>query len=61
MLWACRALAVASVEHGSATVAFEQYQPLLRKAHWLLCQHGDVILADRGFSRLIRIFLPPPP
>jgi len=34
--------------HGSATVAFK-YQPLLRKARWLLRQHPDVmLLADRG-------------
>lgn len=37
------------LEHGSATVAFQEYQPLLRKARWLLRQHGDVmLLADRG-------------
>lgn len=39
------------VEQGSATVAFEAYQPLLRRARWLLRQHGDVmLLADRGFA-----------
>jgi hypothetical protein len=39
------------LEHGSATVAFKEYQPLLRKARWLLRQHGDVmLLADRGFA-----------
>lgn len=39
------------LEHGSATVAFEAYQPLLRKARWLLRQHPDVmLLADRGFA-----------
>jgi Transposase DDE domain len=39
------------LEHGSATVAFETYQPLLRKARWLLRQHPDVmLLADRGFA-----------
>jgi len=39
------------LEHGSATVAFEEYQPLLRKARWLLRQHPDVmLLADRGFA-----------
>jgi len=37
--------------HGSATVAFKEYQPLLRKARWLLRQHPDVmLLADRGFA-----------
>jgi hypothetical protein len=39
------------LEHGSATVAFQEYQPLLRKGRWLLRQHPDVmLLADRGFA-----------
>lgn len=39
------------LEHGSATVAFREYQPLLRKAKWLLSHHPNVImLADRGFA-----------
>lgn len=39
------------LEHGSATVAFKEYQPLLRKARWLLRQHPDkMLLADRGFA-----------
>lgn len=39
------------LEHGSATVAFGEYQPILRKARWLLRQHPDVmLLADRGFA-----------
>lgn len=39
------------LEHGSATVAFEEYRPLLRTARWLLRQHADVmLLADRGFA-----------
>ena len=39
------------LEHGSATVAFKEYQPLLRKARWLLRHHPDVmVLADRGFA-----------
>lgn len=39
------------LEHGSATVAFKEYQPLLRQARWLLRQHPDVmLLADRGFA-----------
>jgi len=39
------------LEHGSATVRFKEYQPLLRKARWLVRQHGDVmLLADRGFA-----------
>ncbi len=38
-------------EHSSATVAFEEYQPLLRQARWILRQHADVMLkADRGFA-----------
>lgn len=37
------------LEHDSATVAFKEYQPLLRKARWLLRQHPDkMLLADRG-------------
>ena len=37
------------LEHGSATVAFNTYRPLLRRARWLLRQHRDVmLLADRG-------------
>jgi hypothetical protein len=37
--------------HGSATVAFQEYQPLLRKTRWLLRRHPDVmLLADRGFA-----------
>lgn len=39
------------LEHGSATVGFNEYQRLLRKAKWLLRQHEDVmLLADRGFA-----------
>jgi hypothetical protein len=39
------------LEHSSATVAFEQYQGMLRKARWLLRHHDDVmLLADRGFA-----------
>lgn len=39
------------LEHGSATVAFKEYQPLLRRARWLLRHHHDVmLLADRGFA-----------
>lgn len=39
------------LEHGSAAVAFKEYQPLLRKARWLLRQHPDKMLyADRGFA-----------
>ena len=39
------------LDHSSATVAFKEYKPLLRKARWLLREHGDVrLLADRGFA-----------
>lgn len=39
------------LEHSSATVAFKEYKPLLRKARWLLRYHPDVmLLADRGFA-----------
>ncbi|WP_293112592.1 transposase [Moorena sp. SIO4G3] len=39
------------LEHSSATVAFEEYQPLLRQARWILREHADVmLLADRGFA-----------
>lgn len=39
------------LEHSSATVAFEEYQPVLRRARWLLRYHPDVmLLADRGFA-----------
>lgn len=39
------------LEHGSATVSFQEYKPLLRKARWLLRHHNDVmLLADRGFA-----------
>ena len=39
------------VEHASATVAFQEYQPLLRRARWLLRHHPTVmLLADRGFA-----------
>ena len=38
-------------EHKSATIGFEVYRPLLRKASWLLRQQNDVmLLADRGFA-----------
>ncbi len=37
------------MKHQSASVAFEEYEPLLRKASWLLRHHGNVmLLADRG-------------
>ena len=39
------------IEHNSATIGFEVYRPLLRKASWLLRNQDDVmLLADRGFA-----------
>lgn len=39
------------IEHNSATIGFEVYRPLLRKASWLLRNQNDVmLLADRGFA-----------
>lgn len=39
------------LEHSSSTVAFGEYQPLLRRAHWLLRHHRAVmLLADRWRS-----------
>lgn len=39
------------LEHESATVAFSDYERLLRKARWLLRGYDDVILlADRAFA-----------
>ena len=39
------------LEHESATVAFTEYERLLRKARWLLRGYDDVILlADRAFA-----------
>ena len=39
------------LEHESATVAFSDYEKLLRKARWLLRGYSDVmLLADRAFA-----------
>jgi hypothetical protein len=39
------------LEHESASVAFNEYQGVLRKARWVLRQHPDImLLADRGFA-----------
>ena len=39
------------LEQDSATVAFSEYEPLLRKAHWILRKHQDImLLADRAFA-----------
>jgi len=48
LLWASRAIGAS--EHGSATVAFKEYQPLLRKARCLRHHHDVMLLADRGFA-----------
>lgn len=40
-----------TLEHSSASVAWEKYQPLLEKARQYLGDFGDVmVLADRGFA-----------
>ena len=50
VLWACCTVAVACLGAWQC-VAFEAYQPWLRKARWWLRQHPDVmLLADRGFA-----------
>ena len=39
------------LEQDSATVAFSEYEPLLRKAHWILRKHQDImLLADSAFA-----------
>lgn len=53
LVWGGRSITLAQtvLEHGSATVGFEQYQPLLVRAAQLLpvgCQ--ATLLADRGFE-----------
>lgn len=53
LVWGGRSFTLAQtvLEHGSATVGFEQYQPVLECAKRLLPQHGQVtLLADRGFE-----------
>ncbi|XHX76467.1 MAG: transposase [Stenomitos frigidus ULC029] len=51
LLRTSRTFVVAGVGANSATVAFSEYQGLLRKARWLLRYHRDVmLLADRGFA-----------
>lgn len=53
LVWGGRSvtLAQAVLEHGSATVGFEQYQPLLVRAAQLLPMGCQVtLLADRGFE-----------
>ena len=39
-----------TLKHGSASVAFKEYQPLLEQAHQLLSEYSEVtLLADRAF------------
>lgn len=38
------------LEHRSATVAFKEYNLLLRQARWLLRHQDVMLLADRGFA-----------
>ena len=48
------------LEHDSATVAFSEYEPLLRKAHWILRKHQDIVLLRylQGVVHKGRSFLP---
>ena len=48
------------LEHDSATVAFSEYEPLLRKAHWILRKHQDIMLLRylQGVVHKGRSFLP---
>lgn len=53
LAWGGRSVSVSQqvIEHGSATVGFEQYRPLLETALKLLPQGCSVtLLADRGFE-----------
>ncbi len=48
LLWTSCAVVMAGAR---ATVAFAEYKGMLKKARWLLRDHGDVmLLADRGFA-----------
>lgn len=52
-VWGGRSFTLAQVvlEHGSATVGFEQYQSVLERAKRVLPPHAQVtLLADRGFE-----------
>jgi hypothetical protein len=58
-VWGGRSFTLAQVvlEHGSATVGFEQYKPVLERAQTVLPPEVQVtLLADRGFehSELMR-------
>lgn len=53
LTWGGRSIPLAQtvLEHGSATVGFEQYRPLLESVVTLLPEHSAVtLLADRGFE-----------
>ena len=53
LIWGGRSISLAQVvlEHGSATVGFEQYRTVLEKVQTLLPLNSSVILlADRGFE-----------
>lgn len=53
IIWGGRALPFLwrVLEHPSASVSYREYEPLLRKARWLLRGYSDVmLLADRGFA-----------
>ncbi len=52
-VWGGRSFTLAQtvIEHGSATVGFAQYQPVLECAKRLLPKHSQItLLADRGFE-----------
>ena len=48
----CRAIPLLwkTVDHDSASVAFEVYLPILRQLQWSLRRHQVSLLADRGFA-----------
>jgi len=53
LAWGGRSIALAQavLEHGSATVGFEQYRPVLEATQSVLPANGQVtLLADRGFE-----------
>ncbi|XGV94344.1 MAG: transposase [Leptolyngbya sp. BL-A-14] len=53
LVWGGRSFTLAQtvLEHGSATVGFEHYQPVLERAKRVLPKHVQVtLLADRGFE-----------
>jgi len=51
LLWSGNSLVMASLGTRKRNGSIYEYQPLLRKARWLLRHHPDVmVLADRGFA-----------